>query len=195
MTGDNHHVPPVELALLSSTPAKASAGPRCGDCGRTKTPQWMVGPMGPSTLCADCGLRHWHVMQQWDRRSLRIYQTTIPVSLSQAEVGVQWVECPRGRVGRTYQLGPSTPPMMSIAPPAWTVPKSSDARTFPSLLHRPAALPAARPLMSSAPTASTVPKSSGARLYPSPPVLGVQWVESPRGQASHTGSHGPPLLH
>jgi hypothetical protein len=55
MAGDNHHVHPVELALLSSTPAKAPAGPRCGDCCRTETPQWMAGPMGPSMLCADCG--------------------------------------------------------------------------------------------------------------------------------------------
>jgi hypothetical protein len=156
MAGNNHRVPPVELALLPSMPAKALAGPRCDDCGRTETQQWIAGPMGLGTLCADCGLGLWHAGQRWDRRSLCIYQTTILVSLSPPEAGVQWVECPRGRVGRTWQSWHSTPPLMSSAPAAWTIPESLGARSFSSLLHRLAALPAARPLISSAPAALTI---------------------------------------
>jgi hypothetical protein len=48
MAGDNHRVPHVDLTLLPSTPDIAPVGPRCGDCGRTETPQWMAGPMGPA---------------------------------------------------------------------------------------------------------------------------------------------------
>jgi hypothetical protein len=48
MSGDNHRVPPVELALLSSMLAKASAGPRCGDCGRTESRDGWPGRWGPT---------------------------------------------------------------------------------------------------------------------------------------------------
>jgi hypothetical protein len=79
------------------------------------------------------------------------------------------VECPRGWAGRTWRPWPSTLPFISSAPVVSTVLKSSGARPFPSLLHRPAALPAACPLMSSVPATSNVPENSCARLYLSPP--------------------------
>uniref|UniRef100_A0A0D9Z1M1 GATA-type domain-containing protein n=1 Tax=Oryza glumipatula TaxID=40148 RepID=A0A0D9Z1M1_9ORYZ len=31
---------------------------RCGHCQTTETPQWRVGPDGPSTLCNACGIRY-----------------------------------------------------------------------------------------------------------------------------------------
>jgi hypothetical protein len=65
MAGDNHHVPLVELALLSSTLAKALAGPGYDDYSRTETLQWMARLMGPDTLCADYGHRRWHARQRW----------------------------------------------------------------------------------------------------------------------------------
>jgi hypothetical protein len=57
---------------------------------------------------------------------------------------------------------------MSSASAASTVLESSGAQSFPSLLKRPAVLPAAQPLMSSAPAAPTVPESLGARPFLSP---------------------------
>jgi hypothetical protein len=156
MDGDNHRVPPGELALLSSTQVKARVGPRCGDRDRTETLQWMAEQMDLGTLCVDCSLHLYIDGQRWDMRPLQIYQTTIPISLLPPEAVVQWVECPRGQAGRTWLLWPSTPTLMSSVPTASTIPESSGTRSFPFLLHRVAVLPAARPLMSSAPTASTI---------------------------------------
>lgn len=34
-----------------------TSGP-CRKCGKTKTPQWRLGPSGPGTLCNACGLRY-----------------------------------------------------------------------------------------------------------------------------------------
>jgi hypothetical protein len=65
MVGDNHRVPLVELALLSSMLAKAPMGSRCGDYSRKETTQWMVEPMGPDKLCAVFGLHRWHAGQRW----------------------------------------------------------------------------------------------------------------------------------
>jgi hypothetical protein len=101
---------------------------------------------------------------------------------------------PEGRVGRTWQPWPSTPPLMSSAPAAWTVPETSAARSFPSLLHRLVALPADRPLMASEPAASTISESSVTQLYLSPPEAGVQWVECPRGWAGRTWQPWPSTL-
>jgi hypothetical protein len=55
---------------------------------------------------------------------------------SPPEAGMQWVECPRGRAGRTWFSWLSTPLLMSSASVVSTVSKSSGARPFSSLLDR-----------------------------------------------------------
>ncbi|CAN6344530.1 unnamed protein product [Urochloa humidicola] len=41
------------------------ARPRCHDCGATTTPQWRSGPMGPRTLCNNCGVKRRAAGERW----------------------------------------------------------------------------------------------------------------------------------
>jgi hypothetical protein len=59
MAGDNHRVPPAELALLPYTLAKAPAGSRCGDCCRT-----AMDGRADGARHALCQLRPWSLACQ-----------------------------------------------------------------------------------------------------------------------------------
>ncbi|KAF8726284.1 hypothetical protein HU200_019743 [Digitaria exilis] len=40
---------------------------KCSDCGTTTTPQWRSGPMGPRTLCTNCGSRRRLAGERWGK--------------------------------------------------------------------------------------------------------------------------------
>ncbi|EEE58271.1 hypothetical protein OsJ_09286 [Oryza sativa Japonica Group] len=46
------------LDLQRARRRKCGEEKRCGHCQTTETPQWRVGPDGPSTLCNACGIRY-----------------------------------------------------------------------------------------------------------------------------------------
>ncbi|CAN6339784.1 unnamed protein product [Urochloa humidicola] len=59
------------------------SGPRCHDCGATATPQWRSGPMGPRTLCNNCGVKRRAAGERWGpprRRQAKMAAGTTPVS-------------------------------------------------------------------------------------------------------------------
>ncbi|CAL5098110.1 unnamed protein product [Urochloa decumbens] len=65
------------LALRLPVPATpAPAGPRCHDCGATNTPQWRSGPMGPRTLCNNCGVKRRAAGERWGKPRPRRREAT-----------------------------------------------------------------------------------------------------------------------
>ncbi|CAL4911399.1 unnamed protein product [Urochloa decumbens] len=64
------------LALRLPVPAPPPAGPRCHDCGATNTPQWRSGPMGPRTLCNNCGVKHRAAGERWGKPRPRRREAT-----------------------------------------------------------------------------------------------------------------------
>ncbi|CAN6349087.1 unnamed protein product [Urochloa humidicola] len=66
---------------LPAPPPPAAPGPRCHDCAATETPQWRSGPMGPRTLCNNCGVKRRAAGERWGPpRRRRRGATTVTVS-------------------------------------------------------------------------------------------------------------------
>ncbi|PWN17769.1 hypothetical protein BCV69DRAFT_301793 [Microstroma glucosiphilum] len=63
-------------SLLSSAAATGDEDRVCTDCGRTDSPEWRRGPLGPKTLCNACGLRYAKKVKRRSQPSLQINPST-----------------------------------------------------------------------------------------------------------------------
>ncbi|KAK9825239.1 hypothetical protein WJX74_002786 [Apatococcus lobatus] len=49
----------------------------CVECGRTRTPQWREGPLGPKTLCNACGVKRQRVKRMRQQEMERMQQAAV----------------------------------------------------------------------------------------------------------------------
>ena len=48
----------VPMKRVSAAAAASEELRSCTNCGRYKTPQWRIGPLGPKSLCNACGVHY-----------------------------------------------------------------------------------------------------------------------------------------